>query len=222
MRTIRLVTVSDEFDNKPGFALATAKHWADGFMADREGVLIAHDVLEHVNGPAQIGSVWDELEALGAIWQVRARHGDLFTGRNYGVRSMAENIAADLTRMFAEFAADPFHGPGSAKAGTRPHDYDSEFMECITIARNEIPREFDSPNDITRQLEPYLALALRRMRIGFRKAEKRYGTGFQASNQFVAIREAIADAQKQIDFEGQEFRLRYGHGEAIVTPIYSY
>lgn len=36
------------------------------------GMLIAHDILEHVNGPEAIGSIEDELEALGAVAFTRA------------------------------------------------------------------------------------------------------------------------------------------------------
>lgn len=222
MRHVTLVAVSDEFDTKPGLALKGAPVNAPGFMADREGVLIAHDLLEHVNGPREIGSVWDELEALGAIWQVRARHGDLFTGRP-SYSSMAVNIASDLTRMFADWIGEErYCGPGRFTVGTRPHDYDSDFLECIEIARKDIPHESNCPRDweeIAPHLETYLALALRRMRIGFRKAQKRYGKGFHGSNQFVAIREAVAAAR--VEFEGQEFRLSYGNGEAQVSEIWS-
>lgn len=218
MRRVSLVAVVDEFDRRPGLALRGAPVDRDGFMADRDGTLIAHDLLEHVNGPRNIGSVWDELEALGAVWQVRARHGDLFTGRpsNY---SMESNIASDLTRMFADWCVeDCYSGPGSPSAGSRAHDHDDSFRECIRIARQDIVREhFDGPEkDINRgAIENYLALALRRMRIGFRKAQKRYGTGFYGSNLFVAIREAVADTR--VEFEGQEFTLSYGNGEARIS-----
>lgn len=221
MRHVTLIAIADEYDNKPGLALKGAPVTAPGFMADREGVLIAHDLLEHVNGPRQIGSVWDELEALGAIWQVRARHGDLFTGRPVNF-SMAVNVASDITRMFADwvYSDKRYCGPWRGAEGTRKHDYDSDFLECIAIARRDIPNEHDeSETDLFPHIEAYLALALRRMRIGFRKAQKRYGKGFHGSNQFVAIREAVASAH--VEFEGQEFRLSYGNGEARVSEIWS-
>lgn len=222
MRHVRLIAAADEFDTKPGLALKGAPVYRDGFMADREGVLIAHDLLEHMNGPRQIGSVWDELEALGAIWQVRARHGDLFTGRP-AHHSMESNIASDLTRMYADWLAEQrYCGPGSLGVGSRSHDYDESFSECIRIARQDIPREWgDGPMETAElaHVEEYLALALRRMRIGFRKAQKRYGSGFYASNLFVAIREAVADTR--VEFEGQEFILSYGNGEARISERYA-
>lgn len=222
MRHVRLIAVSDEFDRQPGLAVKGAPTNVDGFMADRDGVLIAHDLLEHVNGIREIGAVWDELEALGAIWQVRARHGDLFTGRP-SYSSMESNIASDLTRMFADWIGEErYRGPRPITAGIRTHDYDSSFLECIAIARKDIPGEWgdgriDAPE--LEHVESYLALALRCMRIGFRKAQRRYGTGFAASNMFVAIREAVATVKPE--FEGQEFRLSYDENNAFVEEIWS-
>src|ERR1041385_6254253 len=65
MRSIRLVAMSDDYDDTPGLVVKGTQPY-EGMMADREGTLVAHDILEHQNGYKAIGSVWDELEALGA------------------------------------------------------------------------------------------------------------------------------------------------------------
>ncbi len=76
MRHVRLVATSDEYDNELGFKIKGTTAF-EGFMACRNGELTAHDLLEHQNGLAAMGTVWDELEAIGGIWQVRGRHGDM-------------------------------------------------------------------------------------------------------------------------------------------------
>jgi len=49
----------------------------EGYVAATEGELIAHDILEHQNGLSAIGSVDDELEALGGLYFVRGWSGQL-------------------------------------------------------------------------------------------------------------------------------------------------
>ncbi len=232
MRHVTLITTGDDYDSAPGF-MVRGSRMADDFMADREGVLIAHDLLEHVNGVHNIGSVWDELEALGGIWQVRARHGELFTGRatygNLKAYDMPYQIASDITRMFGAWCYPESHyaGPGSFRAGSRPLDEETEssFAATLDYARKDIPNEHsdiepERESAFRASLDSYLALALRRMRIGYRKAHKRYGDGWRGANQFVAIREAVASAAKQIETSGQDFRLSYGNGEARVVDMF--
>lgn len=232
MRHIRLVATSDEYDTELGFKLKGCADFED-FMACRNGELTAHDILEHQNGIAHMGTVWDELEALGGIWQVRGRHGDMAQERP-NMHSPTVNVASDVTRMFSEFSADPDFGPGWQSVGTRAHLYDDAFREIIAIARHDIPREFrdmgnGSPDEdengwspeLHALFEDYLILALHRMRAGFRKAEKRFGDRFVGHSLFCDIRDAVKRAVKHIDYEGQEFRLSYSlHGDVTCTALY--
>lgn len=211
MRHIRLIAVCDEYDPTPGLVLKGTRI-SDGLMADRDGLLIAHDLLEHQNGPAMQGTVWDELEALGGIWYARGQWGDMMTeyGSHY---SPAVNVASDVTRMFGEWDGDDC--PGGRRIGTRRSDYDEDFAEVLEIARRDIPREHD---DCDRdEMERYLALALRRMRSGFRKARRRFERNgrFYGNMMMRAVKDAVARAVKYIEYEGQEFILSYGDGRAV-------
>lgn len=222
MRCVRLIAVCDQYDKAPGLAIKGTPVSADDFMADRNGDLIAHDLLEHVNGVREIGSVWDELEALGAIWQVRGRHGDL---TNTSYHSVETNIASDITRMFPQWleSENKYCGPNYGKR-QRPHDYDESFLACIEIARRDIPKEYGPEygyNADLSALEEYLACALYRMRVGFRKAQRKYGDGFCGHSMYYNIREAIRDGLKGEElFEGAEFRLLYMRNEARLVPVY--
>jgi hypothetical protein len=222
MRSIRLVATDDEYDTALGFVIKGMPKF-EGRFADRDGIGVAHDVLEHQNGLANMGPVWDELEALGGIWQVRGRHGYLMTG-GYNDHRVHWNIASDISRMFVDWTCE--HSPSVPR--TRRHDRDDDFMECIEIARAEIPKEwsFEFAGDEKRRyqedLSHYLDETLHRMRIGYRKAERRFGTDSKGESTFIAIREAVEGAVKQIEFEGQEFILRYGRGRAICHQIDPY
>lgn len=61
---------AEDNDGMIGWMLCGINPDAD-LNAAWDGRLIAHDILEHVNGPAAIGTVEDELEALGAAAFVR-------------------------------------------------------------------------------------------------------------------------------------------------------
>jgi hypothetical protein len=229
LKKIYLKAMSDEYDREPGLIIKGQPQF-DGLSAAREGVLLAHDILEHQNGVKEIGQVWDELEALGALYQVRGRHGDLLT-KSGSHHSVEVNLASDVTRMFADYCASGYDGPGSHREGTRACDYDETFKEVIEIARRDIPREHTDMGrglpdedengwdaDMREAFPHYLALALRRMRIGYRKAVKKYGHGYQAYELFRLIRDA-ADKIKP-EFEGQEFVLCYNSERAFIEEIY--
>lgn len=219
MRYVRLVAVSDEYDTDPGLALKGVQHNAEGFMADRDGILVAHDLLEHVNGREHIGTVWDELEALGAIWQVRGRHADFLTKYGQNV-SPTQNVAADVSRMWPEWGADGMPPRAHRVKNTRPHLYDEDFQEIIAHARKDILDEHrDDMNAAEfRDLDAYLSEALHRMRTGFRKAERKYGEGYFAHNMFRRIRDAVAGCKPE--YEGQPFTLAYDAERAYVTEVY--
>lgn len=232
MRHIRLVATSDEYDTELGFKLKGCADF-EGFMACRNGELTAHDVLEHQNGIANMGTVWDELEALGGIWQVRGRWGDMVReGVSY--HSPQSNVASDITRMFSDFSCDSDFGPGWRRVGTRAHIHDEDFRDIIEIARKGIAAEYTdmgngSPDEdengwspeLHALCEDYLTLALHRMRVGFRKAERRFGDRFVGHSLFCDMRDAVKTAVKHIDYEGQEFRLSYSlQGDVTCTPLF--
>lgn len=64
-----------------------------------DGILVAHDIVEHVNGLDNIGTIADELQALSGVWLTRASNGDL---RRDGIGSMVapdDSVWADVLNM---------------------------------------------------------------------------------------------------------------------------
>lgn len=236
MKHVRLIAAADEYDSTPGLIIKGTPSF-DDLMTDRNGLLIAHDLLEHQNGVEPMGTVWDEMEALGAIWYIRGQWGDMMTDtRSY--HSPAVNVASDVTRMFSQWLDEGcFWGPGGPRVGSRAHDFDEDFREIVEIARRDIPREFNDMGrgdpdedsngwnqDMRDAFPEYLQFALHRMRSGFRKAQRRFERGgasrWNGHNLFYAVKEAVKQAARHIDYEGQEFRLSYGDGEARCVEIY--
>jgi hypothetical protein len=230
MRYVRLVACTDEYDSELGLILKGTPRTED-MMADRDGLLVAHDLIEHQNGPEHIGMVWDEMEALGGIWHARGRWGDLMR-RHGSIYSFHENVASDLTRMFPEWGADGYPPRAHRLRATHPCDYDEDFQEIIAIARRDAWREHNDmgrgePGEdehgwtpaLRQELDDYLDEALHRMRMGFRKACRRFGIGYESNSQMRAVKDAVHNATRQIDYEGQEFILGYGDGDATCRPV---
>lgn len=226
MHHVRLEVINDDFGGM-GLVLAGMPRF-DGLAADLgDGLTIAHDVLEHQNGVANMGPAWDELEAIGGIWYVRGQWGDLQTNsaNNY---SMHEILSNDVVSTFSTWynEDDRSMGPDSASKGSRAHDEDESFNEIIKFAKRGIESEYQEDWEIEDSaIADYLDLALRSMRKGFRKAKKRFETKknnhwkFDAYSLFSAIRGAVNDNKDNIYFEGQEFILSYGNGEATIKEI---
>jgi len=216
MRYVTLEACSDEYDTSLGFKIEGTPSF-DGFSADRDGLMIAHDLIEHQNGLSNMGPVWDEIEALGGVWHCRGRWGDLGTSNYY---SPEENLASDLVNMFSDW--DGWNGPHSM--ATLPHDQDEAFRYIIQKAREDIPEEYDRETFcefyLNGRMDEYLNLALHRMRTGYRKCNRRFGDQFRSNNQLGAIKIEVEKSVKWIDFEGQRFRLAWGAGQASIDEIY--
>lgn len=215
MRAIRLIAATDEYDRSPGLIVKGVPP-SDGMAAERgNGVLIAHDVIEHMNGLRNIGTVWDELEAFGAIWHVRGRWGDLMNGSTY--YSPTVDMGSEIGRFFEPWLTEP---PGPPMPNGYASDQDEDFDAILTIARSTVLGEAphnDLPLD---RLPAFLAEAKARLRLGYRKANRKYGNRFRGNNYFLQVRDAAAKAVKMVDYEGQEFVLRYCEYDATVRPIY--
>lgn len=217
----KTLTVRKDFNSgEIGFAFDDMKINDDLFMVSTDPILLAHDYCEHVNGIGQIGTIHDELEALGGIYFVRGWDGMLRRDRQ-GMWSFEENIAADISRMYGETGYVPFIELRMQKS--RRHDYDEEFKECCAIAKATIVSERDRYGDEydEKKLNSYLAQTLLRMRIGYRKANKRYkGDRMAAVNLFWNIYRAFE--RERPEYEGQRYELIVTGQNARVDEIYEY
>jgi len=216
MKYCTLEAAEDEYDITPGFVFANLPAY-EGRMADRGDLMIAHDIIEHQNGLQAIGPIWDELEALGGVWHTRGRWGDF----DNSYHKSEKHIASDITRMARDLSFlyfRDYEAMGPKPPATHEHYQDDSFHEILEIARRDIPRELDEDSKL--DIDTYLAEALHRLRIGYRKATRRFGDRFQSNNQFHAIREAIEREAKSINYVGQRFRLGWGAGKCSIEPIY--
>lgn|GEM_PF-4713621 len=202
---IRLVTKLDNETGELGLMVDGTPIISYPMVAS-EPLIVAHDLLEHVNGVENIGSIDDELEALGGIWFVRGQHGELRRDHMGSMHSVTENIASDVLNM-----ARIYNGGVKFKTkvpSTRAHDHDDNFLDIINIAKEQVKDEMDNDERDNERLEYYFNACLHYMRVGYRKAQKRFGEGYKANNLFWEIVAALQPTFNiGFEFEGQEFEL---------------
>jgi len=96
MKRVILTCVEDNVTGELGLIVDGLKQLSNEFMATTEGLIIAHDLIEHQNGIKAIGSIDDELEALGACWWIRGQWGLLREG---SYNSPEEGLARDVGHL---------------------------------------------------------------------------------------------------------------------------
>ncbi len=212
---VNLISARDDDTGDIGLVIQGLQPTSGKVNSAREGLLIAHDLIEHVNGIEQIGSIDDELEALGAIWYVRGQHHELNRDGSGSHSTTYEHIASDVTRMFRE------HICGSAVSydlHTRACEAD-ESLEHILRAADSTYLGDVNDDEITEakgKWAAYRAACLHRMRTGYRKAKgkwAKHGT-FAGNNAFWEIAEAVQPYARNCEFEGQQFTLTYNSNAA--------
>lgn len=178
-------------------------------MVANDGVLVAHDLLEHINGLTKIGSLDDELEALGAIWFIRGQHGQL---RLDGIGSKftpQENIASDVLNM-ARIYNNGVNFKTDAPVIDTDHEWYEEFKELVQLAVNDYDLEIDEDEQDIERLNFYTNSALAYMLAGYDKAVQRYSnmSDWSVRDLFFTIAKTV-DKNIKNGFEllGQEFLL---------------
>ena len=188
-----------------GMGLSFFERAPAGSNAFTEGRTLAHDIVEHQNGLKAIGSIGDELEAMGGIWHARGRWGDMSRSNFGGMFSAEQNIGSDLMNMARLYYDDV---PLRRKVPTtREHYQDDAFMEAIRYGKDLLRKEFDG--DIPADPE-YWDACLHFMRTGYMKAVKRFGDQAFSNSMFWNIAQAIDETVRFEHLQGYErFRLEY-------------
>ena len=171
------------------------------------GSVAAHDLIEHVNGVENIGTVTDELQAIGACHYTRYQNG-------YNVTE--EGMVTDLITTAIESINCDF-GP------TIPQQHESDNDESFKWIIQEFRRKildnlFDEAIDGF-NINNFCDQALQGMRLGESKQDERFESNWQACEVFQAVEDSINKhfgisktyafgAKNHFEcFEGQPFKL---------------
>ena len=183
-------------------------------MVANESLLIAHDLLEHVNGLGKIGSLDDELEALAGVWFIRGQHGCLRRGGGGSMCTPQDNISSDVLNM-ARIYNDGVNFRTRVPQ-TRACSEDDTFNEIIQKAKDDIRGGIDSDDINQSRLDVYFNACLHYMRAGWSKVQRRFkrysSNRFYATNLFWEIEQALRDYMHP-DYEGQQLKLSINYAE---------
>lgn len=132
--------------------------------------LICHDIVEHPS-LKHIGSIEDELEALGGAYNTRAKWGDGVTD---------DGLAGDVSNMFGQSG-------GKIKRAPRCKSYLAKdvFKHIIKQAKSHAKHEYGYTKQ---KWKAFKKEALKWMQSGYAKNIKRFGDRFVANNLFNEIK----------------------------------
>jgi|SRR5690606_26270207 len=170
-------------------------------------ILISHDILEHINGAKNIGSVYDECIALGVTWYIRGQFGIFDRQQSY--HSPHEILAGDLSRMFQTELYEKTLTSSLDKVRI-DNEFQEDFQSIGEHAKKQIISELeysDEPANMG-EIDLYISRSLKAMTLGLRKARRRYKDPYMAHELFFAIADAVKNCAS-IEYEGQRFAVYY-------------
>lgn len=185
-------------------------------MVNLNGVGVAHDLIEHVNGLKNIGSIQDELQALGAVWFTRGQWGDVSRNPNSSATAY-ESIGDDVAQLAIKFMSleSSVIFQGKIPKRTKKDYIQEELESCIEVAKTYIK---DYGNDIdlySDRCNTFFNIAGRLMQQGYDKIEKKFDKKIRANSLFWTIAWNVDQVMEPLRVQynnleiGEKFRLRY-------------
>lgn len=215
----RLRVVEDEEYGGLGLKFVEPHKFCNGKFTIQNGLVLAHDIIEHQQGTGKIGSIGDEMIALGGICYSRGQWGDMSRNGAGSMYSAEEIIAFDILNMARLY----FHNniPFRQKLVTSRKSDPTDFVDyVIEAAREGWSKEFEydqssnlDPNQ--EQIDTYLEACRIYMVHGSKLADRLFGSGVLANDMFWEIERNTSGFIQQLEHEGQEFILSYDFNKNI-------
>lgn len=215
-KTYQLEVREDERSGTLGVGWKKLIH-AENIGYSTEGALIAHDILEHVNKPEDIGAICEELEALGGLWFVRGEMEQIRPRMNV---SSVESLSYELTDMARDFIGGEELEKEKYKL-SRLCVENENFVEMVKLSRKQLREELECDDyieDIEKAMleaNKFYSYVVPAMEAGYLKAEKMYVSSSWACSLFWEVATTIENHLKYEElFEGKEFELRIDFSRA--------
>jgi hypothetical protein len=219
---VTLVVREDPVIGELGIMCKDVPVMHDEPMIALEGILIAHDILEHVNGLAEIGTIKDELEALGGIWYIRGQHADISRGVMGSMYSPIQHLQSDVLHMGSIVMCNT--GIKLKHVDHSEHTlFCEEADELIEYMARQIIDECDGMTIDRDRLDEYLTCVKHSFCAGYEKACTLYDAApRQANDMFWTIAEVVDNWLEHSELvEGDKVVLHYCFetGEARIVEL---
>jgi hypothetical protein len=177
-----------------------------------DGFLLAHDIVEHVNGIQAVGSVGDELMALGALWYVRGDWGWPFRETS-GSPELGQ--ASDISSMYRDWL---YKGWGMPTPKLGRSVFRGAFIAMLKLFPEYLEHGMETDRESARQ--EFSKIALRFLCRGASKAHRKYGSVRTANEFFFLVQQQIKNAlAPDMHYAGQEWRLSYTFSKVTSTEL---
>jgi hypothetical protein len=195
IKEFQLIVREDENLGEMGWVVEELAEMEEQPSVARDGYLIAHDIVEHVNGIEAIGGIGEELQAMGGVWNTRGQWGDIRRGR-YQNTDPHEALANDFQNMAIRYLNGEEMGyeiPEEVQESGYEDDFNDIWENTIIGLRREIEYEHFSlsKDEIEKMIEEFHKAAERFFHIGIIKHEALYGDRCNANTLFYNIVEAL-------------------------------
>lgn len=219
MRNLRLRAVEDDEFGSLGLKFVIPHKLCTGRFTIQSGLLLAHDVIEHQQGTQKIGSIGDEMIALGGICYTRGQWGEISRDGVGGAYSVEENIASDLHGQMANLYFEnnvPFRAKLVKSRDEDPSGFVDGVIECARENWSNRYERWDVDQNLHQeQIDTYLEACRTFMLHGSKLANRRFGSGILANDLFWQIERETDGLIKSMEYEGQEFTLGYDFNRNI-------
>lgn len=209
MKYLRFQAVEDEDYGSLGLKFVNPKKMCNGKFTIQNGLLLAHDCIEHQQGHQKIGSIGDEMVALGGICFTRGQWGSLRrSGMEYysPVDSISMDITGEMARLYMEQGV-PFRQKLVRSRCEDPSGIVDDVIEC---ARQSWNKRYDGDKPIRQErIDSYLEACRVYMLHGSKLADRRFDRPHIAHDLFWAIEDATDKIITNLEYEGQLFSLSY-------------
>lgn len=194
-------------------------------MVATQGLMIAHDILEHQQGFQKIGTIGDELIALGGTWYCRGEYFDMRRNPR-PVKAPHDDIASDVANMglmVIEENRKIYTKVGNHYAYS---NIDIDIDEIIYVANKNIRKVLEccdhnlSNQEVDDKIGIYLNAAKNLIAQGYTMANRRFkGEQYAANRLFWDIAKEADKIISMVERAGQRFKLSYGGGRVIACEI---
>lgn len=192
------LTVREDYEHGiTGWVVQELAEMEDQPSVATDGYLLAHDIVEHVNGINEIGGIGEELQALGGFWRTRGQYGDIRRDRSQ-YNPPCEAIANDFLGLFERFAQGEEIGQEIPEL-VEHEDYEEDWEDILEHTDKNIRENLsylDLDLDLDKQeiedtIEEYKKALAAFFNQGIIKHEGLYPDAMMANSIFYGIVDAL-------------------------------